>query len=99
MSPTAEEIEDVVLAARYGDEESLTDLQAFMQNFGAEELASASDESGNTALHMAAANGHLGWSSIFLQLLESLMLSTVYENRNYQVFGQSITFDKFEYSK
>ena len=55
--PTDEELEDVVYAARYGD---LDDVKAFIDSFGASALAAAHDESGNTVLHMAAANGHTG---------------------------------------
>lgn len=56
-TPSDEELEDVVYAARYGD---LDDVRAFIDSFGASALAAARDESGNTVLHMAAANGHTG---------------------------------------
>jgi ankyrin repeat protein len=57
-SPSRDQQDEAVLAARYGDDDSLGDLQNFLREFGAAALAEASDEYGNTALHMAAANGH-----------------------------------------
>ena len=63
-TPSDEELEDVVYAARYGD---LDDVRAFVDSFGASALAAAHDESGNTVLHMAAANGHTGeWTSFLV---------------------------------
>ena len=58
--PSAEDYEDFVLHARYGD---LADLQSWLANFGREAAAVACDENDNTALHMAAANGHEGLST------------------------------------
>lgn len=51
---TAEDRDDFVLSARYGE---LEDLNAYLDK-GMN--VSARDENGNTALHMAAANGHTG---------------------------------------
>src|ERR1700730_9412881 len=51
--PTAETIDDILYCARYGELEELSNA-----NFPALYFA-ASDECGNTALHMACANGHL----------------------------------------
>jgi ankyrin repeat protein len=51
---TDEDREDFVLAARYGD---LDDVKAYMAqgiNVGVK------DNNGNTAMHMASANGHTG---------------------------------------
>ncbi|GAA99344.1 hypothetical protein E5Q_06039 [Mixia osmundae IAM 14324] len=50
------EVEDIILAARYGD---LDDLKAFVEAYGPEALISAQDDNGNLALHMASANGHV----------------------------------------
>ena len=58
-TPSTEEIEEVLISARYGDTEDLT---AFELNFGVEALESARDQSQNGVLHMASANGHLGSS-------------------------------------
>lgn len=59
--PTEEEIEDVILSARFGD---LDDLKTFVDTFGKEVLAEARDERGNTVLHMCCGNGHLGMSLV-----------------------------------
>lgn len=60
-TPTSEELEEVLLACRYG--EPITDLEEvveFVRKFGAEALAAARDHRGNTVLHMSGGNGHLG---------------------------------------
>jgi len=59
-SPSDFDNSEVLACARYGDEGDLDDIKAFVAKFGAEALAEATDESGNTALHMAGGNGHLG---------------------------------------
>ncbi|KZV65747.1 ankyrin [Peniophora sp. CONT] len=71
-TPSDEELEDVVYAARYGD---LDDVRAFIDSFGASALATAHDESGNTVLHMAAANGHTELLDYIIPLLPSSLLS------------------------
>lgn len=58
--PTEFDVSEVLACARYGDEGDLDDIKTFVANFGAQALAGARDESGNTALHMAGGNGHLG---------------------------------------
>lgn len=60
--PSADDYEELILSARYGDVE---DLDAFVMRFGVEKgdpkgQLSQCDERGNTALHMASANGHQG---------------------------------------
>lgn len=55
--PTAEDLEEILLSCRYGD---LEDIQQFVDKFGADALATARDDAGNTILHMVAANGHTG---------------------------------------
>ena len=55
--PTEEEIEDVILACRYGD---LEDVRQFVDTHGVVALADARDERKNSALHMCCANGHEG---------------------------------------
>lgn len=57
MAPTPDELEDLVLSARYGDVE---DVQAFADAHGWEAAAGARDDRGNSALHMACGNGHVG---------------------------------------
>ncbi|KDE07110.1 hypothetical protein MVLG_02680 [Microbotryum lychnidis-dioicae p1A1 Lamole] len=56
--PTSEEISELLLCARYGDEEDLEEMRAFVDKYGAEWLADAKDERGNTCLHLSGANGH-----------------------------------------
>lgn len=55
--PTEEELDDLLLDARYDDVEALT---SFASKFGTGYFASHADEGGNTCLHMGAANGHVG---------------------------------------
>jgi len=55
--PTQEEIEDLILSARFGELEEVT---AFADKFGWDAVSDAKDERGNTVLHMACGNGHLG---------------------------------------
>lgn len=56
---TPEQLEDVVLAARYGEIDEVTQ---FIDQFSASALLEAIDDNGNTTLHMSAANGHAGRS-------------------------------------
>merc|ERR1711939_589638 len=72
--PTQEEIEDLVLCARYGGEEELGDMQAFVERYGEHWLAQATDDRGNTCLHMASANGHANILSFLLPRLDSAAL-------------------------
>jgi len=58
--PTADEQEELLLSARFGE---IDEVKAFVDNYGAIALADARDESGNTILHMTCANGHEGTSS------------------------------------
>lgn len=59
--PTADTVDDILYCARYGELEELVNA-----NFPISYLV-ATDESGNTALHMACANGHLGMDPVSLQ--------------------------------
>ncbi|KZO92252.1 hypothetical protein CALVIDRAFT_541064 [Calocera viscosa TUFC12733] len=61
-TPSAEEIDDLLLSCRYGD---LADVRAFVDAYGAQAAAEARDERGSTVLHMCAANGHAGASVSF----------------------------------
>jgi uncharacterized protein len=65
MAPTEEEIDDVLLAARYGEDD---DVKTFTTAHGIDALAAARDDNGNTVLHMAAANGHTGKIPTFILL-------------------------------
>jgi hypothetical protein len=56
-APTQDEDDELLLSARYGD---LDDVRTYADAFGKDALAAARDANGNTALHMAAANGHVG---------------------------------------
>lgn len=55
--PSEEELEDIILSARYGE---LDEIEQFVANFGIQHLVDARDDRGNGCLHMAAANGHNG---------------------------------------
>jgi hypothetical protein len=59
-TPTPEALAEMLLCARYGDPSDLSDLSDFVETYGPSWLAEAVDERGNTALHMAAGNGHTG---------------------------------------
>lgn len=52
--PTQEEIEDLVLCARYGGEEELGDMQAFVERYGEHWLAQATDDRGNSMSDLLA---------------------------------------------
>lgn len=56
-TPTREEVDEFLLSCRYGELEEVT---AFVEKFGAEAVAGARDDRGNTAVHMCAGNGHVG---------------------------------------
>lgn len=49
--------EDLLLSCRYGE---LDQVQHFVATYGAHSLPDVTDDNGNTALHMACANGHEG---------------------------------------
>jgi len=57
VPPSEGDLEDVLLSCRYGD---IEDVQQFSVRFGVGALADARDFNGNTAVHMACANGHAG---------------------------------------
>jgi ankyrin repeat protein len=62
MDPSYEDTEELLLSCRYGD---LDDLKSFVQRFGTNSVGDARDENGNTVLHMASANGHIGEKTSF----------------------------------
>lgn len=71
-NPSEEELEEMLLCCRYGDLEELID---FVNRFGNSWLETHVDENGNSALHMATANGHLGelpLSDMFLTIYPAL---------------------------
>ena len=57
--PSGDEKDEFLLSCRYGD---LEDIQQFVEKYGAGCLDDIRDGSGNTALHMICANGHIGES-------------------------------------
>jgi ankyrin repeat protein len=59
MAPSADEQEELLLSARFGE---IDDVKAFVDEHGETTLADARDDSGNTILHMTCANGHEGAS-------------------------------------
>lgn len=58
-APSIEELEEIILCARYGE---LEEIEQFVAKHGIAAVADAVDERGNGCLHMAAANGHNGAS-------------------------------------
>lgn len=56
-TPSQEEVQELLLCCRFGDFE---DVQEFVSKYGPEPLNTARDDRGNTTIHMASANGHLG---------------------------------------
>ena len=56
-SPTPDDLEELLLSARYGD---VDDIQQFVDKFGSDALTTARDDNGNSILHMVAGNGHTG---------------------------------------
>ncbi|KAG8742924.1 hypothetical protein FRC10_000712 [Ceratobasidium sp. 414] len=70
--PTNDDYEELLLSCRYGD---IDDVRAFVEKFGAEAVAAARDENGNTALHMTCANGHEDILTYLLPLLPRSILS------------------------
>ncbi|CAH7668063.1 hypothetical protein BY996DRAFT_6411055 [Phakopsora pachyrhizi] len=65
--PSPEELEDLILSARYGE---LNELQEFVKTYGPLALGSHFDENGNGCLHMAAANGNLEVVEYLLSQIE-----------------------------
>ena len=55
--PTEDDRENLLLSCRYDD---LDEVQCFVTKFGSDALSSVRDASGNTVLHMACGNGHIG---------------------------------------
>ncbi|KAI0061912.1 ankyrin [Artomyces pyxidatus] len=60
--------EELLLSCRYGD---LDDVQLFVERFTAAALQDVRDDNGNTVLHMACANGHIGELAPVLRNLRS----------------------------
>ncbi|KZT69662.1 ankyrin [Daedalea quercina L-15889] len=71
-TPTVDELEDLLLACRYGD---LEDVQQFVDRFGPDPLNDARDERGNTVLHMVAGNGHIETLEYLLRHVPPALLS------------------------
>ena len=57
MAPNQEQLDEFLLACRFGD---LEDVKAFTDEFGWDSVQTARDDRGNSALHMCCGNGHLG---------------------------------------
>ena len=64
-TPSRDELEDIILSARYGE---LEEIQEFVKKYGIASIAEHVDERGNGCLHMAAANGHNGQSALIAGL-------------------------------
>ncbi|KZT61121.1 hypothetical protein CALCODRAFT_428150 [Calocera cornea HHB12733] len=78
-TPSAEEVEDLLLSCRYGD---LPDVRAFVEEYGAAAAAGARDDRGSTVLHMCAANGHADVLAYLLPLLPAELLTTPNNSRS-----------------
>ncbi|KAK4049058.1 hypothetical protein OIV83_004420 [Microbotryomycetes sp. JL201] len=74
--PTRDELDELLLCARYGDEQDLSDMRHFTAQYGTRWLADARDDNGNTCLHLAGANGHADIVSFLLQHLTEDALTT-----------------------
>ncbi|WWC92863.1 uncharacterized protein L201_007824 [Kwoniella dendrophila CBS 6074] len=72
QTPTAEDVEEVLLSSRYGE---LDEIKEFADKFGVEPLAEAKDERGNTVLHMCCGNGHVDVLNYLIPLLPKELLS------------------------
>lgn len=59
-TPSKDELDELLLCARYGDDSDLDDIKTFVAKYGDKWLAEAKDDRGNTCLHLAGANGHEG---------------------------------------
>ncbi|WWC95415.1 hypothetical protein V866_002278 [Kwoniella sp. B9012] len=75
-TPVTEDIEEVLLSARYGE---VDELKEFVEKFGAGPLAEARDERGNTVLHMCCGNGHIDVLNYLLPLVPKELLSRTNE--------------------
>ncbi|KAK8849726.1 hypothetical protein IAR55_005061 [Kwoniella newhampshirensis] len=75
-TPTPEEVEDVLLSARYGE---LDEIKTFVETYGSGPLSEARDERGNTVLHMCCGNGHLDVLNYLLTIVPKELLSTTNE--------------------
>ncbi|KAI1782749.1 ankyrin [Ganoderma leucocontextum] len=71
-TPTIDDIEELLLSARYGDAD---DIQQFVAKFGSDALATARDDNGNSVLHMVAGNGHTDALDLLLPLVPSSLLA------------------------
>ncbi|TFY64329.1 hypothetical protein EVJ58_g2704 [Rhodofomes roseus] len=78
-TPTADDIEELLLSCRYGD---LEDVQQFADRFGRDPLNDARDERGNTVLHMAAGNGHTETLEFLLRHVSPALLSAQNDARS-----------------
>ncbi|WRT69749.1 uncharacterized protein IL334_006740 [Kwoniella shivajii] len=75
-APTAEDTEEVLLSARYGE---LDEIKEFVEKFGAGPLVEAKDERGNTILHMCCGNGHIDVLNYLIPLIPKDLLSRTNE--------------------
>ncbi|KAJ7099327.1 ankyrin repeat-containing domain protein [Mycena belliarum] len=71
-SPTTDEKDDFLLSCRYGD---LDDVKQFVAQFGTAAAAEATDDNGNTALHMLCGNGHADLLDFLLPLVPASLLA------------------------
>ncbi|WWD04188.1 hypothetical protein V865_002255 [Kwoniella europaea PYCC6329] len=75
-APTTEDVEEVLLSARYGE---VDELKEFVERFGAGPLSEARDERGNTVLHMCCGNGHIDVLNYLLPLVPKELLTRTNE--------------------
>ncbi|WVR08004.1 hypothetical protein IAU60_005048 [Kwoniella sp. DSM 27419] len=75
-APTTEEVEDILLSARYGE---LDEIKDFVNKYGEGPLETARDERGNTVLHMCCGNGHLDVLKHLIPLVPNSLLQQTNE--------------------
>lgn len=73
-TPTKDELDELLLCARYGDDSDLADIKAFVDKYGESWLSEVKDDRGNTCLHVAGANGHEGEAFNFQRKRKPILL-------------------------
>ncbi|ORY88121.1 hypothetical protein BCR35DRAFT_302041 [Leucosporidium creatinivorum] len=91
-TPSKDELDELLLCARYGDDSDLDDIKAFIAKFGDKWLAEAKDDRGNTCLHLAGANGHEAIVAYLLPLLPATALIAPNEAQSTPLHWMSLNY-------
>ncbi|KAM0756061.1 hypothetical protein T439DRAFT_320751 [Meredithblackwellia eburnea MCA 4105] len=91
-TPTAEELEELIQCARYGEQEDLDDMVTFVAKYGNDYLATAKDDRGNSCLHMACANGHIKTLELLLPHLPSSALIATNSSQSTPLHWAALNF-------